>query len=195
MNVGCRARRACSVCVMLGTATVMAAAAPRRVPVARGVVDISMSVASAARAAANALCRLQNKRVASRGHRGDRGKCRGRARAMLHASLHEFAAPYMLVSARAAVFHRVFALSCFVKRRRRVASVKSCVRCSCDARRCVVRFYVLTATSATAFTLTLLNERPTRMPPHSRNVMSQMKRRRRLFENRTAKRTARRGHE
>ena len=102
-------------------------------PVARGVVDISMSVASAARAAANALCRLQNKRVASRGHRGDRGKCRGRARAMLHASLHEFAAPYMLVSARAAVFHRVFALSCFVKAGRRFALVAGSFRCNGDA--------------------------------------------------------------
>ncbi len=34
--------------------------------------------------------------------------------------------------------------------------------------------------AASAFTLRFLNERPTRMPPHSKNVMSQMKRRRRL---------------
>ena len=68
---------------MLGTATAMAAVAPRRVAVARGVVDISMSVTSAARAAANACCRLQNKRVASRSDRGDRGELRERARAML----------------------------------------------------------------------------------------------------------------
>ena len=39
---------ACSVCVMLGKATVMVAAAPRRVPVARGVVDISMSATPSA---------------------------------------------------------------------------------------------------------------------------------------------------
>ena len=51
----------CSVCVMLGTATAMAAAAPRRVLLVRGVVDIVMSVASAAHAAVNACRRLQTR--------------------------------------------------------------------------------------------------------------------------------------
>ena len=67
-----------------------------------------------------------------------------------------FEASHVLCVAARGVFHRVFAQACIVKVRRRVASANSCVRCSCDARRCVVRFYVLTATSATAFTLTLL---------------------------------------
>ena len=44
------ASMSCSVCVMLGTATAMAAAAPRRVLLVRGVVDIVV-VTSAARAA------------------------------------------------------------------------------------------------------------------------------------------------
>ena len=87
----------------------------------------------ARRAAANACRLLQNQRVASRGHRGDRGKCRGRARAVLHASLREFPTPHVPVSARAAVFHRVFALSCFVKAGRRFALVAGSFRCNGDA--------------------------------------------------------------
>ena len=61
-----------------------------------------------------------------------------------------FAASHVLLSARAADFHRVFAQTCFVKGRRRVARSKSCVSCNGDARRCVVRFYVVDCSLATA---------------------------------------------
>ena len=61
-----------------------------------------------------------------------------------------FKASHVLVSMRAADFHRVFAQACVVKGRRRVASADSCVRCNCDARRCVVRFYVVDCSLATA---------------------------------------------
>ena len=56
----------------------------------------------------------------------------------------------MLAGPRAVDFHRVFAQACVVKGRRRVARSKSCVSCNGDARRCVVRFYVVDCSLATA---------------------------------------------
>ena len=56
----------------------------------------------------------------------------------------------MLVSARAADLRRVFAQVFVVKGRRRVARSKSCVSCNGDARRCVIRFYVVDCYLATA---------------------------------------------
>ena len=69
---------------------------------------------------------------------------------MRHASMREFAAAHVLVAPRAANFRRVFVQACVVKGRRRVARSKSCVSCNGDARRCVVRFYVVDCSLATA---------------------------------------------
>ena len=103
------ASMACSVCVMLGTATAMAAVAPRRVPVARGVVDISMSVTSSAARGRECVSSLAKQaRCFAQPPRRPLQASRRRARGVTRIAAL-ICPPHVCCAARAADFHRVFA--------------------------------------------------------------------------------------